>query len=691
MQISCERCGTTYALDDRLIPPGGAPVQCTRCSHVFTAMPAGAAPPPAVLPQLAPPQSQANKTQMFGAANAAGPSQSKPPAAPAPPPPRSNTQMFGANPPPPASNTAMFGAVPPGMRASGPKPSPAFGAGTAAPPPQMPSEPRTAQMFTGSRAPTIPAAPAAPPPADELHEPDRSKTQMFGLVRPPAPAPEAPPPDAPSISTTQVFGSLPPSITGDVPPPPSSSRTITEQQFSAVQTSLPPAQSFQPITAPSEDEMDRMGFEDTVRRPIPQMPGRPALQRKPVGGADASMATTQMFGAPDEEALEEIWASRSGPPTPLETPALLRSRLEGTATPVETPRQGMFHGASTPVEVQAGGRIDLPPEPPTFGSDPAHEAVTSSDLETERLQRQLRRRNRIALGAVVAVVVVVAAGVGIRMAMSGLRRPIPADAQAQRESARLLVRRDDTVSRQRATDELTFLTSKHPAYLAAHSDLVVALALQLDDARLTLKQLQAEAEELNREVARLQEAKVPGDWQNRVNVKIDRIAEIKRQSDPLVDRATTLDTRVNEAFRVLGTLEPSGPEDQRVLVRAQAVYFGIKGNDQAITLAERYRATGATDGWGDVARAELALNTRVPPETVAAALESMERLATADATFLRSYVLAARLAMLQHRYDAAVTSLESALALNPGHDEARQLLEWVRSREQGAEASPGSP
>jgi len=54
VRIQCERCSTTYELDDSRLPPSGAPVQCTRCQHVFRAFPAGAAdktwlgqPPPA--------------------------------------------------------------------------------------------------------------------------------------------------------------------------------------------------------------------------------------------------------------------------------------------------------------------------------------------------------------------------------------------------------------------------------------------------------------------------------------------------------------------------------------------------------------------------------------------------------------------------------------------------------------------
>jgi predicted Zn finger-like uncharacterized protein len=37
--IRCEKCSTVYELDDRLIPSSGAPVQCSRCEHVFRAFP----------------------------------------------------------------------------------------------------------------------------------------------------------------------------------------------------------------------------------------------------------------------------------------------------------------------------------------------------------------------------------------------------------------------------------------------------------------------------------------------------------------------------------------------------------------------------------------------------------------------------------------------------------------------------
>ena len=40
--IRCDKCTTLYELDDKLLPPHGAPVQCSRCQFVFTAYPPGA-------------------------------------------------------------------------------------------------------------------------------------------------------------------------------------------------------------------------------------------------------------------------------------------------------------------------------------------------------------------------------------------------------------------------------------------------------------------------------------------------------------------------------------------------------------------------------------------------------------------------------------------------------------------------
>ncbi len=47
MLIRCDKCSTLYELDESLLPPRGAPVQCSKCQFVFTAYPGARTEPPA--------------------------------------------------------------------------------------------------------------------------------------------------------------------------------------------------------------------------------------------------------------------------------------------------------------------------------------------------------------------------------------------------------------------------------------------------------------------------------------------------------------------------------------------------------------------------------------------------------------------------------------------------------------------
>ena len=191
VHITCEKCSTTYVLDDALIPPQGVPVQCTRCAHVFTAKaPSAAVPAPA-------PQQPGNSTMMFGAPAAApapaknqtmmfgGPTMSSP--TPAPAPAKNQTMMFGVPgaPAEPAKNQTMMFGTP---------------ASNAAPPPpaaQPPAVGRSTMMF-GAPAP-------APAPA-------KNQTMMFGTPASNAAAAAASTPDSAAATTskTLVFGGAPP-------------------------------------------------------------------------------------------------------------------------------------------------------------------------------------------------------------------------------------------------------------------------------------------------------------------------------------------------------------------------------------------------------------------------------------------------------------------------------------------------
>lgn len=200
MLISCEKCSTTYVLDDALIPPQGTPVQCTRCGHVFTARVAvteAPQPPPAPAPK--------HQTMAFGMS-------AVPPAVPAPA--KNTAMMFGAVPPPARSEAPSFGTaaanaaaaaaqVTPSAAAA-PKPTLVFG-GNAAPPSGVAAGSQT--MIFGT--PTSNAAAAAPPPP----APAAKQTMVFGAASVPA--------SAPAGAQTMIFGTPASQAAGAAPAVPS--------------------------------------------------------------------------------------------------------------------------------------------------------------------------------------------------------------------------------------------------------------------------------------------------------------------------------------------------------------------------------------------------------------------------------------------------------------------------------------
>jgi predicted Zn finger-like uncharacterized protein len=96
--IRCEKCSTLYELDEKLLPPGGAPVQCSKCQYVFHAQ----APSPGAAEIPAPPAA------------------AKAPAAAAPPPPEPPREAAA----PPPSADGPVPASPPSAAASRPAPAP---------------------------------------------------------------------------------------------------------------------------------------------------------------------------------------------------------------------------------------------------------------------------------------------------------------------------------------------------------------------------------------------------------------------------------------------------------------------------------------------------------------------------------------------------------------------------------------
>jgi chromosome segregation ATPase len=246
-----------------------------------------------------------------------------------------------------------------------------------------------------------------------------------------------------------------------------------------------------------------------------------------------------------------------------------------------------------------------------------------------------------------------------------------------------LLRKDDSGSLQGAVDRLSTLIEQNPKYFEARADAVIAMAFHLENLRLEAMHYKSEADARQQEIQRLKRDRTSGDWESRINSMIDEIAALKAKSDPLAEQMEKLDQRLGKAFEALQdpgrTLSTT---DQRALVRAQAVYSGTKGNEQALQLSEKYRQLAPeNDGWGTIAFSEFVANKRVDAASAERALQELESLRKSDSTFIRGYLLSGRISWTLRKPEVAATSFELVNSLNPKHDLSKKLLNWVRAEE----------
>jgi hypothetical protein len=289
----------------------------------------------------------------------------------------------------------------------------------------------------------------------------------------------------------------------------------------------------------------------------------------------------------------------------------------------------------------------------------------------------IESRNRFTLIVLLVALVAVPGFFAIRSVLKR-RSAIPAEVIQAEENALTQLRRDDRRSRKQVIAESESLVRKFPQQVGPTAIQLLALSLELDDVKLWMKRTQAQSEEGNRQIARLQEKGSAGDSEAQVTAAGAQLAALKRDSAALQEEANALERRVNAGYSALLTLAKNVRDaDEQSSLRAEAIYYGVKGSDKFVPLLQRYRQSGARDGWDAIALAEFALNSPVVPGTLAEAHAATEQTRSSDSAFLRAYVLSARLALAQKDYEAAATSLDAVVALNPSHEVARQLIGWV--------------
>ncbi|RJS16759.1 lipid kinase [Corallococcus sp. H22C18031201] len=669
-----------YVLDPRLLPPGGTSVQCTECRHVFVAAPPGA-PLVGVMPvtgtpvpgsaervgdstmAFGAPASGVRSTQIFGSASQSG-------ATPVP----NATQGFGALPAgdpraiavdrtqsfgtvrsdegrAPLGKTQGYGVLSPVRGAPSPSEVPpgnatsVFGAldGRSA---QGATSPGNATNVFGAIG-TAGAGAAGP----------GHGTNVFGAV---APTGSTSTPSGPApINATNVFGAVTP--TGSSSVRAGTSPGHGTNVFGALSDLSP--RSAVPPAAPAPGNTTRI-FGNTAAAQGTSSSGPVTLPPEVQEGlglpSTPAVRRTALFGVP-------AYSAESSVALPDESPSPVGSETLRPFAPLPSTEAPSSSGARSGVARR--GSVDLPPE--------LLAAVRVDSVDTSRNSGSRLSWERLLWGFAVV------AGLGLTTflaypAWRDRNADMPLEAVMEKDRTVALLRRDDAASREQAIQGLRALTAATPRYAEAQAELAVALALRLDDTKAEAERLRARSELLARRIAELERARTVVDWQARVNALREERTALGRDAETLrvsiVERTQELEAQV-QSVRAAPEVEPASAVAARV--KAQAVHAAVTGAGQALGLSERLRQVESAPGWSVLVRAEYGLNSASPPESLAVTVSELQALRERDPTFMRAYVLGARLAMKLRDDAAAKALLDEVLALNNKHELARRLLDDV--------------
>jgi len=495
-----------------------------------------------------------------------------------------------------------------------------------------------------------------------------TSTQVFGA----ASATPTPPP-APSPSTTQVFGAA--SVPAARTPPPAPSASTT-QVFGAVSL---------PETKPPSPSTTQVFGAGSIAGAAPK----------------ASATTTQVFGAGSIRAAEKSpertgasAGSQSGPmpwpqtgehPTAPRVTTVERRAVGSNSGPIALPPDSPLAPPSpTPGPISAP--ISLPPEPlperaGATGSSRRLSAFEHPSDMFDRLDRPgTQARPEAGAGkerllVVLAAVVVLGLTIWLTYPMWRSRGAgLPAEALRAKDEAVALLRRDDEASREQAFARLRPLVAQFPKYTEAQAELGVALALKLDDTRVELELLGAQESRLRQDMEQLTAAQAPGDWESRVNSARAELESLSTRRRPLELTVEEVTKELEASQRLIRTAPETEPASDVVArLKAQAVQAGVTGSANALGLAERLRKVENPAHWSAISLAEYGLNATSPPASLAEYSQGLQALRERDKTFIRAYMLGARLALRQQDPAAAHTLLETVDALNPHHTLARKL------------------
>jgi hypothetical protein len=346
------------------------------------------------------------------------------------------------------------------------------------------------------------------------------------------------------------------------------------------------------------------------------------------------------------------------------------------------PSRGLSPTISQPLELPpdlslaqgpSGSTLAKPLELPSALLDEAVESIEAGDRPKRPASRRGGRGLLIAAGVLVLALTVFFTSPAWR----SKSKAVPHAALVARDEAVAMLRRDDMASQQEAFSRLKALSGTHPDSIELLAEEGIALAMYLDDTRVLVTTLRAKMTRLQEQISSLTEAQTPADWQSRVNTMRDELATTQRELTPLEERGTYLAKESAQVLkRLSGAPEKDREEEKEVALlrlRARAVLSGAMSVNEALNLAVQLAQAGQHE-WSSLALAAYVLNNPTASTTqVSDTADALERMRESDKTFLRAYVLEARIALMRHQPAAALPLLDTVITLNPKHELAQKL------------------
>jgi hypothetical protein len=364
----------------------------------------------------------------------------------------------------------------------------------------------------------------------------------------------------------------------------------------------------------------------------------PALHAGNARGQDGSDASTAP--PPDEEFSLEILASKRMSDRALPQPALAFSAEELSAP------------------------LDLPPEVPDMLQTSQVESDENSDLEAMRaIQLASSRRAKIAVTVILALAVLAGGAVLLKIILSSLQPEVPHAARESVSHALAQLRSDEPEAQKLATGALRGVVDANPKFAEARAALVLALAVRFDDNRSWSLRDASELKQAQETLAANPASDDAEDLQKKIEILTP---EVEREGDEV----SALQAALAGHLTALASIQKELPGDDAALAPVtNALAFGkaVQGDKSALTSV-------SADSWGQLSQPEYAL---AKGEELAEASIALHRLRSADNTFMRAYILLARVHLEKGESSEALGELETVLAMNAQHAGALRLKDAI--------------